>query len=131
MAGLSMCERYTTFWICQNMPWQSSEYILGSKYVRILNIAGFWICLVQYIAWGHSASSWALIEKWAYSEPYQRSKIKLFAKMIIAFNYFCRTLNLKSLRGFYIYWGVKYVRVLNTPGLSICQGSEFPELHRV
>ena len=25
MAGFSICERYTAFWICQNMPWQSSE----------------------------------------------------------------------------------------------------------
>ena len=23
------------------MPWQSSEYILGSKYTKILNMAGF------------------------------------------------------------------------------------------
>ena len=32
------------FWICQNMPWQSSEYVLGSKYARILNMTGFGIC---------------------------------------------------------------------------------------
>ena len=43
-AGSSICERYTAFWICQNMSWQSSEYILHSKCVRILNMAGFWIC---------------------------------------------------------------------------------------
>ena len=44
MAGFSICERYTVFWIYQNMPWQSSECILGSKYARILNMAGLWIC---------------------------------------------------------------------------------------
>ena len=38
MAGFSICERYTAFWICQNMPWQSSEYILGSKHARVLNM---------------------------------------------------------------------------------------------
>ena len=53
MAGFSICERYTAFWICQNM--QSSEYILGSKYARVLNIQELhrvlnmpqysWICL--------------------------------------------------------------------------------------
>ena len=40
------CKRYTAFWICQNMPWHSSDYILGSKYARILNIVGFWICKI-------------------------------------------------------------------------------------
>ena len=47
-AGFSICERYTTFWICQNMPWQSSEYTLGSKHARILNMVELqygWICL--------------------------------------------------------------------------------------
>ena len=28
MAGFSFC--ITQHWICHNMPWQSSEYILGS-----------------------------------------------------------------------------------------------------
>ena len=31
------------------MPWQSSEYILGSKYVSILNMEEFWICLPHTI----------------------------------------------------------------------------------
>ena len=38
MAGFSVCDRYTAFWICQNMPDQSSEYILGSKCGRVLNM---------------------------------------------------------------------------------------------
>ena len=38
LAGFSICESYTAFWIRQNMPWQSSEYILGFKYARILNL---------------------------------------------------------------------------------------------
>ena len=29
-------EHYTAFWICQNMPWQSFEYILGFKNAWIL-----------------------------------------------------------------------------------------------
>ena len=40
MTGLSICELYTTFWLCQNMPWQRPKYILGSKYASILNMAG-------------------------------------------------------------------------------------------
>ena len=47
LAGLAICESYAAFWICQNMPWQISEYILGSKHARILgysrNMAEFWI----------------------------------------------------------------------------------------
>ena len=38
------CKYWLVFWICQNMPRQSSECILGSKYARILNMARFWIC---------------------------------------------------------------------------------------
>ena len=34
----------TAFWIGHNMPWQSSEYISGSNYARILNMTGFWKC---------------------------------------------------------------------------------------
>ena len=45
------------------------------------------------------------------------------------FNYFCKTLHLKSLRGFWI--SVKCVRILNIPGLSICQSSGFPGLQTV
>ena len=43
-AGFSRCESYTAYWICHNIPWQSSEYILSSKYVKILNMERFWIC---------------------------------------------------------------------------------------
>ena len=56
MAGVSISESYTAFWICQNMPWQSSWYILGSKFAKILNKTEFWVCLVQYIARGHCTS---------------------------------------------------------------------------
>ena len=60
MVGFSISKSYTVFWICQNMPWQSSEYILGSKCQdskygrvlnmqelhRVLNMAQYgWICL--------------------------------------------------------------------------------------
>ena len=31
-----ICQHYTAFWICQNMPWQSFEYILGFKNAWIL-----------------------------------------------------------------------------------------------
>ena len=52
----------------------------------------------------HSARSLyklrVLIERWAYSEPFQRSNIERFGKIIVAFNYFRETPRLKSLRGF-------------------------------
>ena len=38
MAVFSICQGYAAFWICQNIPLQSSEYILGSKYAKALNI---------------------------------------------------------------------------------------------
>ena len=48
----------------------------------------------------HSARSLyklrVLIERWAYSEPGQRSKMKRFGGIIIHFNFFCKKLNLKS-----------------------------------
>ena len=56
-AAFSKCDRYTAYWICKNMPWKNSDYILcywilkgseyasitqGSKYVTIwLNISEF------------------------------------------------------------------------------------------
>ena len=39
-----------------------------------------------------------LIERKAYSESCQRSTIKPFGKIFVIFNYFCKKLNLKSLR---------------------------------
>ena len=34
------------------MPWQSSEYILGSKCATILNMVEFWIChIIAEHAW--------------------------------------------------------------------------------
>ena len=44
--GFSMRERYTAFWICQNMPWQSFEFISGSKYARTMNMVWFWYASV-------------------------------------------------------------------------------------
>ena len=40
MTGFSICEYFKTFWIWQNMPWQSSKYILGSKNVGSLSEYG-------------------------------------------------------------------------------------------
>ena len=82
----------------QNMP----ECILGYKYAKNLNMAGFWICILQYKARGHSISKWVLIGIWAYLVPCQRSKIESFGRKKIAFNYSRKTLCLKSLRGFWI-----------------------------
>ena len=68
------------------------------------------------------------MKKWAYSDPCQRSTIEGFVKIIVAFNYFRNTLNLKNLlEGSEYLSSFKYVMVLNIPELSICQGFEFPE----
>ena len=57
---------------------------------------------------------------------------KYFEEIIMSFNYFRKTLNLLNLwEGSEYMSGFKYVRILNIPGLSICQGSEFSELYRI
>ena len=40
----------------------------------------------------HSTSYWVLIERLAYSEPYQRSRIERLGKIIITFKHFWRTI---------------------------------------
>ena len=57
--------------------------------------------------------------------------MKHFGKAIILFIYFHKILHIKSLTGSEYVFVFKYFRVLSIPGLSICQGSEFPGLHRV
>ena len=57
--------------------------------------------------------------------------IQCFGRITKAFNYFCKILHLKSLRGCCIWVDFKCARSLNIPGLSISQSSEFPGLHRV
>ena len=91
-----------------NMP----EYVWITIIGRVLNMPGFPICLIQYIAQGQSTSWWVLIESKAYSEPCQRSKI------IIAFNYFCKALILNFWEGSEYLLGFKHARALNIPGLS-------------
>ena len=54
----------------------------------------------------------------AYSEPSQRSKMERFRKIIMLFNYFCKKLHLKSLRGSEYVSGFHCVRVLNTGKFS-------------
>ena len=46
MVEFSICQRYTVLWICVNMPWQSSEYISGSKYAKILDMQDLHMVLV-------------------------------------------------------------------------------------
>ena len=79
------------FWICQNMPWQSSEYILGSKYVRILNMAGCWIyknytgflicCNVAEYVWKRQITE--QVSRQMHSEHCQKFKMECFAKRTI------------------------------------------------
>ena len=113
-------------WICQNRSWiclNMSEF----------TIIGFWVCILQYIVRGHSSSWWALIERWAYSEPGQRPKMECFGKIIIVFNYFCKKHHLKSLRGFSILVNFhKYDSVLNMhPALKITVGQRLLTVAKV
>ena len=83
-------------WICLNKQCQRSKYVrfLNMRALHnILNMPqyaltkfwipkickdsyyGIWLCPIQYIAWGHSTNYWVLIERCAYSESCQRSKI--------------------------------------------------------
>ena len=75
-----------------------------AEYVRI-GCEYAWMCLNfdnrvlnmhhTYIVQGYSTSWWVLIERWAYSEPGQWSKIECFGKIIIVFTYFCKKLHIK------------------------------------
>ena len=48
MAVFSICKHHTAFSIQQNMPWQSSEYILDSKYATVLKIQDFTGLLIRH-----------------------------------------------------------------------------------
>ena len=54
-----------------------------------------------------------------------KSQMERFAKIILAFNYFCKIFHLKSSKCSEHVADLKYVRVSNIPGLSMCQGFEF------
>ena len=49
-------------------------------------------------------------------------------KIITAFKYFAKHSILNLWEGSAHMWGFKYVRVLNIPGLSICQASEYSRI---
>ena len=58
----------------------------------------------------------------------QRSKVsEKYLELLIIFK--TRSLNLVE-RPEYMS-DFKYIKILNTPGLLICQGFKFPELHRI
>ena len=107
--------------MCHNMPWQSSEY---RKYVRILNMAS------DYVPYNTSHEVTLQITEYLLRDVRIQNLVKdlkywALWKKIIAFNYYCKTLHLKSLRGLCICVGFKYMRVLNMPIFSICQGSDW------
>ena len=75
-----------------------------SEHVRVVNIT-------HTVHTACSLYKWMSIKRWAYSEPWERSKIK-FGKIIKTVNYFCKTFHLQRLSCF------QYV------GFELCQGSE-------
>ena len=85
MAKFSISERYTAFWICQNMPWQSSEYVLGSKYGRVVNIQELHRVLnVPQYGWIYLNRPWICLSEFTIKRQ------EHFATIIIVFNYFCK-----------------------------------------
>ena len=122
------------FWI-----WQGSEY---AKLNRVLNmLQNDWICL-NGTRISLSMSEFTIIDRvlnMCLTIQSVRSlqvnehllKDVCIQNPVKDLNCFCKTLYLRSLREFWICARFKYVRVLNTPWLSICQGFEFPMLHRV
>ena len=56
----------------------------------------FWICLIHYIAQGHSKSYWVLIERWTYSGRIQGPTMEYFGKKILVFNYFSKKFHVQS-----------------------------------
>ena len=84
-----------------------------SEYVWIYDNRQGSECLIWYIFQSHSTRYSELIERWAYSEPCQRSKIQHWGK-----NFF---VNMKEVwicwntvtKGFWIFQGSKYARFLH------------------
>ena len=100
--------------ICLNM----SEFTITD---RVLNMSGFWMSLIKYIAQGHSQVNEYLIERWTRKKPCQRSKNERFEKLIIL-TFFTKhfILNLWE-----VFQGSEFSWIVNI------QSSEFPRLHRV
>ena len=137
------------------MLWQSSEYVTGSKHATILNMQKLhkvlniqqycwiclnktWICLnmseftikervLNMSSKIHSMRSLYKIMStyWEMGVFRTLSKIGRFGKIIVALNYFCNTLYLKSLGEYWICieFSVcqrsEYSRIVNMPGFWV------------
>ena len=112
-------------WICLNRTWTYLNMSAFTIIDRVLNMSHTM----------HSVRSlYKLISTYwemGVFRTLSRSKIERFGKIIIAFNYFRKRLSILNLwEGPKYMVGFKYIRVLNIPGYSILQGTEFPALHR-
>ena len=88
---------YITFWIFQNMSWQSSEYILGSTYARVTGASKYaTIYMAEYV--------WIIIMERVLNFSYL---LTFFLKHSINMP---QVLNIS---GFWIFQDYQYVRVLN------------------
>ena len=75
------------------------------------------ICIIQCIAWGHSASQWVLIERWAYSEPCRRSNVEQNKLQSTSSQKSERILKINevfSMTSFWIFQFCRYAKVLNS-----------------
>ena len=84
-------------WKCLNRTWiwrNMSEFTIIDRVLNISHTVHSARSLYNVIS--------AITERWVYSEPCERSKIERFWKIIIAFNYFHKKTDFKSLRKFWI-----------------------------
>ena len=86
-------------WILLNMQaytWKNKSKAKQNKKIwtkqnRALSMPGFWMCLMQYIAYGPCANYWAVIETETYSEHSQTFKMESFIIIIIMSECKCAT----------------------------------------
>ena len=118
MAGFSVSGRYTTFRICQNVPWQSAEYISSSKYARILNKERIWKCKSYKrfkICYNMSKFMWIGREyPWIYREVSECYTIH--SEVTLQVNgYFLQNTLSWIIERFLHVSGFKYVRIVDMP----------------
>ena len=104
---------------------------------RVLNISGvlymsrFWIQQgSEYVSYNAQRKVTLQVNEYLLRNHCIQNPCKDLRKIIVAFKYFPKHSILNLWEGSENVSGFKHFRVLNIPGLSICQGCEFLGLHR-
>ena len=125
MAGFSICERYTAFWIHQNMPWQSTSWVANMsgfwmwqvfEYARVIQgsrYATIWLNMSEVTIIVRVLNIYHTIHSATSLYKLLSSKMERFGKITIAFNYFHKNSILNLWENSEYVSGFKYVRVLN------------------